>query len=79
MIFKKPLKNAILLLILIFISGCNIYKPVDSRKVPVNVNDRAEKNIQEGRGFRLFDDDKKMVGFLSSLHPIQCGELPLNC
>ena len=62
MIFKKPLKNAILLLILIFISGCNIYKPVDSRKVPVNVNDRAEKNIQEGRGFRLFDDDKKNGG-----------------
>jgi len=62
MIFKKPLKNAILLLILIFISGCNIYKPVDSRKVPVNANDRAEKNIQEGRGFRLFDDDKKNGG-----------------
>ena len=58
MIFKKPLKNAILLLILMFISGCGIYKPVDARKVPASATDRAQKNIEEGRSFKLFDANR---------------------
>ena len=50
-IFKK-----IFLIFLIFsIAGCGkgFFKKVDARKVPGNVNERAQKNIQEGRGFRL--------------------------
>jgi len=41
----------------ILITGCsgNFFKKVDTRKVPVNVTDRQEKNIQEGRGFRLMN------------------------
>ena len=35
---------------------------MDTRKVPVNVNKRVEKNIQEGRGFRVFDSRKKSSG-----------------
>ena len=62
MIFKKPIKNAILLLILMSISGCGIYKPVDARKVPANADDRVQKNIQEGRGFKLLGGDKKNGG-----------------
>jgi len=42
--------------------SCGIYKPVDTRKVPVNVNKRVEKNIQEGRGFRIFDANKNKGG-----------------
>ena len=43
------------LLLISLVSGCGkgFFKKVDSRKVPVNVNERAERNIQEGRGFRL--------------------------
>ena len=50
------LKIILLLSILIF-SGCGntskIFKKVDSRKVPVNVNDRVQANIKEGRGIRF--------------------------
>ena len=61
-ILIKYTKQAIILLIFIVITGCGIYKKVDARKVPPNVNDRAQKNIQEGRGFRLLDSDKSKGG-----------------
>ena len=43
------------ILLISLVSGCGkgFFKKVDSRKVPVNVNERAEKNIQQGRGFKL--------------------------
>ena len=44
-ILIKYTKQAIILLIFIVITGCGIYKKVDARKVPPNVNDRAQKNI----------------------------------
>ena len=43
----------IALLFISFSSGCGIYRKTDARKVPVNVHDRVEKNIQEGRSFRI--------------------------
>ena len=36
-------------------SGCGIYKPVDVKKTSVTGTERARKNIEEGKGFRLFD------------------------
>jgi len=50
-------------IILFSLISCGIYKPVDTRKVPVNVNERVEKNIQEGKGFRLFENNKKSGTF----------------
>jgi len=35
------------------VSSCGIYKPVDARKVPANVNERVQKNLEEGRGVSL--------------------------
>ena len=61
-ILIKYTKQAIILLIFIVITGCGIYKKVDAKKVPPNVNDRAQKNIQEGRSFKLFDSDKPRGG-----------------
>ena len=61
-ILIKYTKQAIILLVFIVITGCGIYKKVDARKVPPNVNDRAQKNIQEGRSFRLLDSDKSKGG-----------------
>ncbi len=63
-LFKNlKLTNFLTILTLItLIPGCGIYKPVDARKVPVNVNDRAEKNIKEGKGFRVFDKARQGGG-----------------
>ena len=58
----KLSKHAMIFLIFLVISGCGIYKKVDARKVPVNVNDRAAKNIEEGRSFKLFDSDNVRGG-----------------
>ena len=67
MSFSNKLKNLIkvftLLTIIFFINSCGIYKKTDTRKVPVNVNDRVEKNIQEGKGFRLFEGNKNSGTF----------------
>lgn len=61
-ILMKYTTQAAILIIFFVISGCGIYKKVDARKVPVNVNDRAAKNIEEGRSFKLFDSEKTMGG-----------------
>ena len=37
----------------LFLNGCGIYKPVDTRKVPVNAKERVKRNIEEGRGVRF--------------------------
>ena len=61
-ISNKFAKQAIFLLIFLTISGCGIYKKVDSRKVPINVNDRVAKNLDTGKGYRLFDANRNMMG-----------------
>tara|TARA_B100001121_G_scaffold310094_1_gene339512 strand:- start:4555 stop:5115 length:561 start_codon:yes stop_codon:yes gene_type:complete len=45
----------------IFLTGCGPfkYKPVDAREVSPNVDERVRKNIEEGRGVRLFGGKKK--------------------
>ena len=55
-IFHSKLKfNLTLFVFITFIlSSCGIYRPVDAKKIPPNINDRVEKNIREGRGYRLF-------------------------
>tara|TARA_B100001057_G_scaffold425601_1_gene449140 strand:- start:1019 stop:1576 length:558 start_codon:yes stop_codon:yes gene_type:complete len=56
------MKNLTLIFAFILVASCGIYKPVDSRKIPVNVDERAAKNIAEGRSFRLGDITKKGGG-----------------
>ena len=58
----KILGQIIVLTIFLTISACGIYKPVDARKVPPNVKDRVDKNLAEGRGFRLFDSERNIMG-----------------
>ena len=47
--------------LLIFLSSCEAlkYKKTEAGEVPVNAKDRVAKNIEEGRGFRLFGNEKK--------------------
>ena len=48
------LPRLIIILFFILSSGCNIYKPVDARKVSPVGTERAKKNIEEGRSAGLF-------------------------
>ena len=43
-----------LIIFLIPLNGCGIYKRADVKDVPVNVNERVKKNIEEGRGFKIW-------------------------
>ena len=46
-------------LILLFLNSCSgIWDPADADKVPVNAKDRVKKNIEEGRGMKLFSKNK---------------------
>ena len=54
MIFQNIIKHTLILgLSLILISSCK--NAGDARKIPPNVKDRVQKNIEEGRGFRLMN------------------------
>ena len=52
---KKTFKIICIICLFFNFASCGIYKKVDARKVSPNARDRADKNIQEGRGFRLLD------------------------
>ena len=57
------LRRLTIILFFILYSGCGIYKPVDARKTSVTGTERAQKNIEEGRGFKLFDSQRRSGGF----------------
>ena len=54
----------LLSLILIFLSSCEAlkYRPVSAKDYPPDPTERVRKNIEEGRGVRLFGGDEKKGG-----------------
>ncbi len=60
--FKKILTLFYLSSLILILNSCNIYRPVDASKFPPEPDKRVQKNIEEGRGFRLFDPNKKNSG-----------------
>ena len=50
---NKIIKSFFIVLLIIPLNSCGIWDPGDARKIDPNVDKRAEKNIQEGKGFRL--------------------------
>ena len=46
-------KNLLILLIIFLVSSCGGFKKVDTRKVPINSQDRARKNDEEGKGVSI--------------------------
>ena len=48
-----------ILLALLILSGCGLYKRSDVKDNPVNVKDRVRKNVEEGRGVRFGLGNKK--------------------
>lgn len=51
-----------LLSLIIFLSSCGIYKPVDARKVPTNDKDKREKNMREGKKIKFGRGSNKKGG-----------------
>ena len=49
----------VILLILPMLSSCGIYRPVSAKDYPPEPEKRIQKNIEEGRGIRLFKGKKK--------------------
>ena len=47
------------IVIFFFLSSCGIWDPADARKVSPNVNDRVQKNLEEGKGISM---DKFLKG-----------------
>ena len=58
---KKPfiIINLISLTFIFFLNSCGIYRPVDAKDFPPEPDKRVQKNIEEGRGFRVFGGEKK--------------------
>lgn len=57
---KKTFKIIFIICLFFNFTSCGIYKKVDARKVSPNAKKRAEKNIQEGKGFRLLDGARNL-------------------
>ena len=49
----------IILLILPMLSSCGIYRPVSAKDYPPEPEKRIKKNMEEGRGIRIFKGRKK--------------------
>ena len=49
---------------LVFLSSCQAlkYKPVDAKEYPPEPEKRVQKNLEEGKGFRLFGKDDEQGG-----------------
>ena len=50
---RKILTLVALLSFLIVLNSCGIYRKTDAKEFPPDPNLRVQKNMEEGRGFRL--------------------------
>jgi hypothetical protein len=75
---KKIFKITLALLVLMTLASCgvtekvkNIYKPVDLRKEPLDPDEKAKKNIREGRGISLGNIGNKSTNYeFSTSNPL---------
>ena len=61
-------------IILVLVSNCGGLSKTNTREVPVNAQERARKNIEEGRGVSLEVFLKIEVQISNLVHQIPCGE-----
>src|SRR6056300_1714669 len=59
-ITMRIIKLLLLLQMIISLNSCVIYRPTDAREVSPDPEKRVQKNLEEGRGFRLFDTERKV-------------------
>ena len=63
-------KNLLIKIVIIFfafthLNSCGIYRPVSARDFPPEPEKRIQKNLQEGRGFRIMGDNEDKGGNFS--------------
>ena len=56
------IKLTILLLIVTNLNSCGIYRPVSAKDFPPEPEKRVQKNLQEGKGFTLMNNNKNKGG-----------------
>ena len=61
-LIKLIAKLSFLIAILFHLNSCGIYRPTDASEFPPEPKKRVAKNIEEGRGFRLFGDQNEGGG-----------------
>jgi hypothetical protein len=49
----------LIILMLPYLNSCGVYRPTDAKKYPPDPKKRIKKNMDEGRGIRLFGGKKK--------------------
>ncbi len=64
MFLKKFSQLTVFLIILVLLNSCgkNFFRGADAKKVDPDPRKRVQKNLEEGKGFRLNDAVKKRVG-----------------
>ena len=56
----KLVKILFIIQLIISLNSCGIYRPTDAREVSPDPEKRVAKNLEEGRGLKLFDSNKKV-------------------
>ncbi len=77
---------SIIIISILLLNSCGIYRPTDARVISPNADERVKKNIEEGKGFRLMGMNKKGSGnfLFASSNPLWRASLdklafaPLN-
>ena len=50
---KKIASFFVGVVVLNFLNSCGVWDPADARKIPANVDDRVQKNLEEGKGLTV--------------------------
>ena len=58
----KTAKISLILSVILYLNSCGIYRPTDAKEFPPEPSKRVQKNLDEGRGMRLFKNDNKGGG-----------------
>ena len=56
---KKTAKISLIISMILYLNSCGIYRPTDAKEFPPEPGKRVQKNLDEGRGVRLFKSDNK--------------------
>ena len=58
----KTAKISLILSMILYLNSCGIYRPTDAKEFPPEPGKRVQKNLDEGRGVRLFKNENKGGG-----------------
>jgi hypothetical protein len=60
--YRIILKILGIIIIILTLKSCGLYKPTDAKEFPPEPEKRVQKNLEEGRGFQIFSDKNKGGG-----------------